>query len=303
MYKRQGFGRLPVVSIFMLLIVFTCGLAACNPEAPTPPMSVNREQQTPQPTPTAALATNIPLDPTNTPPPDCLSAGGSLEAHAITSEYLQAEFHFQAYLPPCYLSDLQEGYPVVYLLHGLSYREDQWVRLGLVEQMDRLIAEGTITPFIVVLPQETGNQPPQNSSFPDMIVEELIPWIDSQYATKPERAFRGIGGLSRGAAWAVHIGFENPDLFSRIGAHSLPLFLTDNGKVNGWLTQEPLEDLPNVLIDIGRDDKEWQSAKNFADLLDQYHVPHEWYFYKDGHTETYWSEHLEQYLRWYAKNW
>ena len=145
--------------------------------------------------------------------------------------------------------------------------------------------------------------PPQTSAFPKALVEELIPWIDAQYVTKPEKTFRGIGGISRGAAWAVQIGFENSHLFSRIGAHSLPLFQADGGKVSGWLTQEPVEALPEVFIDIGRSDQEWRTAEIFANQLDDHHIPHEWHLFTGDHTETYWSAHLKQYLMWYAHNW
>lgn len=303
MHKRQAFIRILILVMMLLLTLFMYGLTACSQVPPNLPIATDQSPLSLQPTKTQVQPTDIPFTPSSTPTSDCFTGGGNIESHVFISNLQQSEFNFQVYLPPCYLSDPQERYPVVYLLHGLSYQEDQWVRLGLVEQMDRLIGEGEIAPFLIVLPQEAVIQPPQSSAFPKIIIQELIPWIDSHYATNPERVFRAIGGLSRGAAWAVHIGFENPDFFCQIGAHSLPLFQVDSSKLLNWLSYEPHQDLPDVFIDIGRDDKEWQSAKEFADLLDQYHIPHEWYFYKNGHTETYWSEHLEQYLRWYARDW
>jgi enterochelin esterase-like enzyme len=229
--------------------------------------------------------------------------GGSVEQRSFTSELSGEDINFQVYLPPCYGLDPEQNYPVIYLLHGLLFNNDQWLRLGLVALMDELIASHEIAPALVVLPQESLLLDTQHSSFSEVIVSELVPWIDDNYYTHPERSFRAIGGISRGAGWAVQIGFDNPHLFSRIGAHSLPLFETDTAKITGWLAQIPKEDYPEVFIDIGRDDPEWQTAQAFADQLDKFQVPHQWYLFTDGHTETYWTNHLELYLRWYLQDW
>ncbi|MFN2304862.1 MAG: alpha/beta hydrolase, partial [Anaerolineales bacterium] len=213
------------------------------------------------------------------------------------------ELRLQIYLPPCYHTELEKRYPVLYLLHGLSYSDDQWLQLGLAEKMDALIAQGAITPFIVVLPNEAQFNPPQTSNFDDALVTEVIPWIDKHYKTRSERAFRALGGLSRGAAWAVHIGFTHYTLFENIGAHSLPLFEADGGNINTWLARIPSTDLPSFYIDIGRSDQEVQTALNFANLLDEHQVPHEWHLFNGGHTQSYWSSHLETYLKWYARDW
>ena len=193
---------------------------------------------------------------------------------------------------------------MLYFLHGQSFKDDQWDRLGADEALDTLVNADEITPFIIVMPKETNYMNSQwDSKYGISLAEELVPFIDERYQTIQEREARAIGGLSRGAAWAVQIGFENSHLFSRIGAHSLPLFQADGGKVSGWLTQEPVEALPEVFIDIGRSDQEWRTAEIFANQLDDHHIPHEWHLFTGDHTETYWSAHLKQYLMWYAHNW
>jgi len=178
-----------------------------------------------------------------------------------------------------------------------------WQRLGLVSTMNELIAVETISPFIAVMPLEAIFTPPQTSQFGNAIVQDLIPWIDMNYRTLPEKQYRAIGGVSRGAAWAVHLGFEDYEYFSRVGAHSLPLFEADGGKLAAWMYLRPIDELPIFFIDIGRNDQEWKTAEDFANLLDENNIPHEWYLFNGGHTEEYWSSHLEQYLRWYAADW
>ncbi len=311
MLKRQDAGK-PQPPFYLLLIVLLVSLAAsCQPRLTTPDQlqTTTSTEQANDPTqtieslsPTSKIQVTAQTA-TPTPTPNCRQSGGVLQEESLFSALLEKEFNYIIYLPPCYSQTAAAGFPVLYLLHGQTYSNDQWLRLGLVERMDTLMAMGDIEPFIVVLPQEAPSEPPQISKFPDILVGELIPQIDAHYATRPEKAFRGIGGLSRGAAWAVHIGFEHPDLFCCVGAHSLPLFQADAGKVTRWLTQNPSEQLPRVLIDIGRSDQEWQTAQNFANQLDAAHVPHEWYLLRNGHTEEYWSSHVNLYLNWYAKNW
>jgi enterochelin esterase-like enzyme len=309
MHKRQAFPRLSIstagVSLILLIIILAIG--GCSGLTP----SQNAVQVLP-------TQTSADIPPTQTPPadehptqsptaiiptPDCLSEGGSIQEYRFYSDILMAEFLYKIYLPPCYDANPEGAYPVLYLLHGLSYDDQQWVRLGLVDKMDALINAGEISPFIVVLPTEARFDPPETSSFADVLVRELLPEVESHFHILTEKRYYAIGGLSRGAAWAVRIGMDNPALFSRVGAHSLPLFNADVSHVQTWLTRIPKEDLPSFFIDIGRDDPEWQSAQSFATQLDQNGVPHEWYLFNNGHSESYWANHLAQYLRWYGAEW
>ena len=324
MGKRQDIARFLFRSAAyrVCMLILMLGAAACQAgESPATivPLEPTHTQTTVMPAVhhtdsvtaialNAASATPTAQEPTPTPrialtSIDCRHAGGQVFSEALFSEHLGEDLRYLLYLPPCYHENLTEGYPVTYLLHGLSYAQDQWVRLGVAEQMDALISEGRIAPFIIVMPTEARFQPPLNSAFADALVQELIPFVDQQYRTLPERAYRAIGGLSRGAAWAVHLGFEHPHLFSRVGAHSLPLFEVDGGRLDGWLAATPDTGLPDFFIDIGRSDPERWSAQNFADRLNAHHIPHTWYLFNGGHTEAYWSTHLELYLHWYAQDW
>jgi len=293
------------VSLLLILYLQACTHSAQTAEATQTPEPTESAVQidpshtaspTPEMTPSTAVLTN-------TATPACLQTAGELISHQFYSNILGTDFQFHLYLPPCYHAEDDLRYPVVYLLHGLARTNDQWLRLGVVGAMDSLIAAGEIPPFIIVLPLETDFNPPQISLYPDAIVDELIPWVDGHYDTLPERQFRAIGGVSRGAAWAVSIGIKYHDVFSKVGAHSLPLFEADGANLITWILQTPPEDLPAFFIDIGRDDQEWKTAQDFANLLDIYNVPHEWYLFRYGHTEAYWSSHLAHYLRWYGRDW
>jgi enterochelin esterase-like enzyme len=302
-----------------LLILFL--LAACIPatQTPTPTIkttSAGWEIITPHPiksaTPTATAMEKhpgptkpagtpiaLPIIPTIT----CKSDAGEVRLDGFESEILGAQFEFRIYLPPCYGSDQDLRYPVLYLLHGLYATDEQWDRIGVDETADALITSGEIAPMMIVMPGETSFPSLDTSKFDEVVTSELIPWVDAHYQSIPERSSRVIGGLSRGAAWAMRIGVENWQSFSAIGAHSLPIVSTEGHRLLLKLKEIPLDDLPRLFIDIGDRDPELPYTQAFEDALTEADIPHVWYLFLGRHEEPYWEKHLEVYLRWYAETW
>jgi S-formylglutathione hydrolase FrmB len=98
----------------------------------------------------------------------------------------------------CYV---QSGlrFPTLYLLHGLSYREEQWEDIGLIEALDRGIRENTIPPMIVIMPYLGSlgqyNTFPPSPSYETYLLEELLPRVERQICTWEDRNFRAIGGI------------------------------------------------------------------------------------------------------------
>jgi enterochelin esterase-like enzyme len=212
---------------------------------------------------------------------------------------------YLVYLPPCYDQQPDHRYPVLYLIHGQNYNNDQWDRLGVDEQADALIAAGAIPPIIIVLPRDRSWAQPTEDMFGEVLVEGLIPMVDANYRSLPDRAHRAIGGLSRGGGWAVHLGLSHWELFSSIGADSLAVFWTDTSRIRGWLAAIPPDELPRIYLDIGQDDRPaiMESARWFENLLTEKSIPHEWHLFPGRHDEAYWGSHVEGYLRWYTQGW
>lgn len=211
--------------------------------------------------------------------------------------------HYRVYLPPCFQDLTGQRYPVLYMLHGLNAGDDQWERMGIGVTADALIAAGQIEPLIIVMPEDNDSLQPTQSHFGQALVEELVPWIDSHYPTRTDRLGRAIGGLSRGAAWAIHIGLTDWRLFGAIGAHSLALFWTDGEEINQLLGSIPWDGLPKIYMDIGTKDLDLESTTSFEERLMALHIPHEWHLFPGFHDEDYWKSHLEDYLRWYSAQW
>jgi len=238
--------------------------------------------------PTASVGAEIAAAPCSTP--------GAVSASATPSKKLGYEMAYRIYLPPCYARDPDRRYPVLYLMHGLDYNESQWDDLGVDEMAGELIRTGELSPFIVVMPRDRFD-----SRSGDALVADLIPEIDAVYRTLPEREQRAIGGISRGAGWAIQVGLRHEELFGIIGAHSLAVRETDARSVGTWLDRLTL--IPRTYLDIGERDPLLYSARFFHESLARRDIPHEWRLNPGGHTAAYWQAHMEEYLRWYAADW
>jgi len=207
------------------------------------------------------------------------------------------------YLPPCYDEKIDKRYPVLYLLHGQTYTADQWIRIGAVTALDNLILSGETQPFIIVFPDDRYWNLPPGAGFGQRLVEDLVPYIDSTYRTLPDRDHRAIGGLSRGAGWALRLGFTRWDLFSVIGLHSLAVLQKDASKINNWVADIPPSSHPSVFMDIGDNDQELVMAIAVEAQFTENGLAHEWRRYGGAHTEKYWSAHVNEYIEWYAEQW
>lgn len=257
---------------------------------------------TPQPSPTVTVLPSptaiVMPSPTAVP---CSGEQGWMEQHTRAEG---APLDFRIYLPPCYGKLEEVVYPVLYILHGQTYKDDQWDRLGMDEAAEALIRAGEAPPFLIVMPLEANTlADPFETLFGTHLAEELVPWIDAQYATCPERECRAIGGLSRGGAWALNTGFRYWELFGAIGLHSTPPFLNDPYRLTDWLRAIPDGQLPRLWLDTGKLDWYLKITTEFEGLLVNNNVPHEWYLFNGTHDEAYWAAHVDEYLAWYSAPW
>ena len=287
-----------VRKIITLLTILTA-LTACAPSMQTlppstPPSSspVPIQSPTPIPSPLPA-ATNTSLA--------CLTSPGRVEESSLDSTNPSQEFRI--YLPPCYDEKADQRYPVLYLLHGQTYTDDQWVRIGAAAAADELILSGEVAPFLIVFPDDRYWNLPPGAGFGQRLVEELIPYVDANYRTQSDRNHRAVGGLSRGAGWALRLGLTRWDLFSSIGLHSLAVLQSDASEIREWLVEIPPASQPRVFMDIGDNDPELSMARRVEAQFNRAGLPHEWHLYGGAHTEEYWSAHVEEYLWWYAQGW
>jgi len=260
-----------------------------EPTVPSDPPPVPSPSLTPTaPTPTAEVT------PTATP---CRDTGGIVASLSISPTLLHYPIDARLYLPPCYAASDQR-YPVLYLIHGLNATENEWVDLGVVTTTDQMIADGEIPPLIIVMPRDR-----LDDRLDAAFVADLIPYIDGNYRTLADREHRAIGGMSRGAGWALHLGLHYPDTFSRIGAHSPAVWYGDEKNIFDWTWHLPRDLTPQIYIDIGDNDTLSNSAAWLDQIFTWFKVKHTYIIQPGAHVAEYWSQHLPDYLRFYTAGW
>lgn len=232
----------------------------------------------------------------------CSKTQGTLQEALLPAPMLKYPLKVKIYLPPCYTADKALRFPVLYMLHGMSDSNEQWVRLGMAEIADRLISSKIIEPLIIVMPNEDNWQlTPEQSGFGNAIIDVLIPWVESNFAACTGRACRAIGGLSRGGNWAVKIGFENWSKFIAVGAHSTPLFYGEILRISEAVKAMPtVSDAPAVYVDVGKKDENLNAVLDFEKALTDLHIAHDYHLNSGYHDESYWGSQVENYLLWYA---
>jgi enterochelin esterase family protein len=136
------------------------------------------------------------------------------------------------YLPPGYDAGAGSRFPVVYCLTGFTGRgqmllNSQPFTPGLSERMDNLIASGTITKMIVVMPDcftRLGGSQYINSEatgrYEDYLIEEIVPFVDAKFRTRAEAGARAVMGKSSGGYGALVHGMRHADVFGVVASHS-----------------------------------------------------------------------------------
>lgn len=136
------------------------------------------------------------------------------------------------YTPPGYDQSKSKKYPVLYLQHGMGENETGWGNQGHTNFiMDNLIAEGRAKPFIIVMENSSVNfgGAPRGSrnvvgQFERILLDDLIPYIESTFRVIPNQANRAMAGLSMGGMQTHAIVVANPDKFSHVGMFSSGTF-------------------------------------------------------------------------------
>ncbi len=149
--------------------------------------------------------------------------------------------HAMVYTPAEYEKG-KKKYPVLYLQHGMGEDETGWSKQGHMQHiMDNAIASGKAVPMIVVM--ESGDiKAPFNfagggsnqqgrsqygASFYPVLLEDLIPYIDSNFRTLADREHRAMAGLSWGGHQTFDVVLPNLDKFAWMGTFSGAIFGLD----------------------------------------------------------------------------
>jgi enterochelin esterase-like enzyme len=286
------------------LILSGCTITQLQPMAVTEPV-IKTAIVLPSIIPTASQTPYLPQIPTVTPTAQqCSETQGVIINQEIPSAVLGETIRTKIYLPPCYDANQSGGYPYIVLLHGQNGDENQWIDLGITALADDYIIAGEAPQILMFFPFERAYLVDSyQSQYPQALLQDFLPGIHEGFNLKSGRENNAIGGISRGADWAVRIGMTEWQAFGKIGAHSFTTFYEDFALLPGWLEKLPLDQTPQFAFDIGAKDIYFEYCDRFVNRLKTAGVPLSYQVNEGGHTINYWSSHLEEYLKWYVKDW
>ena len=211
------------------------------------------------------------------------------------------------YTPPRYESS-NGRYPAMYLMHGAGGNESSWFTAGRANIiLDNLIAQGKAKPMIVVMPYgRPGTSTTIDASpaapavagaptFPQDVVEDVIPFVEKLYRITANADNRAIAGLSMGGEQTLEIGLTHLDTFHYIGAFSPVIFNATVDKDHAPAFADVAatnKKLKLFRIYIGDADTLLESNKSYHALLDQRGVKHTFTLTKEGHVWRNWRDYL-----------
>ncbi len=261
---------------------------AVSPPASVPP--------SPSANPSAQPTDQPPKSSTASPAPVCTDTHGQVSPTEFDSRTFKRRVQYIRYLPPCYSTSRAQPYPVLYLLHGASADDTQWLDLQVAVDADRLILEQSIAPMVIVLPDGDYRSKEDYASF---VQNDLMPQIEQTTHVARTRAGRAIGGLSRGGYWALRLALSHPELFSTVGGHSPA---TDSQLLPSAAGVTSMNGL-RIYLDVGHDDALATGVNAFVALLQAHGMAPEFHLNPGGHNRPYWRSHTEEYLKFYAAFW
>ena len=153
----------------------------------------------------------------------------------IPSAILGRPRDLYVYLPPGYTPT--RAYPVLLYLHTASVDEHYFLGAEQVVELDGMIRSGLFPPTIVAAPDGLAdgrnrvNDPHsfflngRLGRFEDHLLDEVMPFLASHYAVRPEAGAHGLLGLSGGGLGAASIAMRHPDVFGPVAVLSAPLNL------------------------------------------------------------------------------
>jgi enterochelin esterase-like enzyme len=214
------------------------------------------------------------------------------------------------YTPPGYDKEPLKKYPVFYLISGTTDTEEAWFKVGRTNMiLDNLIAEGKAKPMIIVMPygniesriaEQKGLPKPADptgresieaitraKTFEDDLVKNIIPYVDRNCRTIPNKDNRAIGGFSRGGGQTLRAGFGNMDKFSWICCYSA--YLTQKEMESGYQPIVANADNTNkqlklLWVSVGNEDFLYNDTAAFLNYLTSKKINYKSLITGGGHT-------------------
>lgn len=244
---------------------------------------------------------------------------GTLRTVWYPSPTIGTQRRMIVYTPPGYDSSTAL-YPVLYLLHGGGGDEEAWISRGRTNYiLDNLIASGEADPMIVVITNgipsnqaAPGDRPMFQTTatggsgiramttgqFETSLVQDIMPFVESNFRVVADPGHRAIAGLSMGGYHTQNITNANPGLFDYIGVWSMGLAdaFGNYDRERHVAQLEALRDSKPKLywIGCGKTDFLIEGVTRLRALYDEVNFPYTYRESEGGHSWNNWRLYLSE---------
>lgn len=252
---------------------------------------------------------------------------GAIRVHPDFASKFVSPRAITVLLPPGYERDRARRYPVLYLHDGQNLFDARTAHGGewrVDESAGALVRAGRMEPAIVVgiasvpsdrifdytptVVTDRRADPPvriggRADAYGRFLVEEVKPFVDATYRTRPDAASTGLGGSSLGGLVTMYLGLKYPAVFSRLLVVS-PSVWWDERTIAAMVASLEHKTPQRIWLDIGT--REGDEAVADARLLRDALVAKGWRLGRDlvyveasgaGHDESAWAARAPAMLR------
>lgn len=223
---------------------------------------------------------------------------GAVSAIQYYSETTGTMRNMQVWTPPGYNAQ-NNKLPVFYLIHGGGDSEMAWPgvgRAGII--MDNLLAEGKCREMIVVMPDGGMDV----NLFVKDFVNDIIPYIESNYKVYTNAGNRALAGLSMGGLEVLESFMAHPDLFAYINVMSSGWF-TNNKEMYETGDKRLAEIAPSLAKTVkllkftqgGPEDIAYANGKEMLKVFDKNGIDYEFSEMPGGHSWQVWRNDLKNF--------
>lgn len=222
---------------------------------------------------------------------------GNVLAFNFTSSNTNSTFAYYVYLPPGYDSTSTRRYPVVYFHDGSEY-------LSLAQAatiLDNAIDSNKIEPVIGVFVKPNNRNDEYAGSlrnaYAAFFSQELVPFIDANYKTIPDKYKRLVLGDSYGGNISAIISWNYPGVFANCGLHSAA-FQPNNYEIYNAIINGARKDIKYFSI-WGTYEPLFTNMRNFRDTLISKGYTITTREYPEGHSWGLWRANIMNMIAWF----
>ena len=233
---------------------------------------------------------------------------GEVKYHKnFKSEILQNERDIIVWIPPSYKNESDRKFSVLYMHDGQNIMDPKTSYAGMDWRVDetatKLIKSGKLEEIIIVGIYNTPDRLEEYSDsekgnkYLKFIIDELMPFINSNYRTKTTNTDTAIMGSSMGGLISLLAVWKYPDVFGKAACLSSSFYYDDEKAIKMVRDYKGEKKKIKIYIDHGEDGLP-RGQKMFCALGEKGFIigTDIDYFYAPGaeHTENAWAGRLER---------